>query len=401
MHSLKFRLLTTALAAGLAVPVGLALAQNANQANQQDEQNAQQQTRPLQNQQRPRQTETQPGAAQQTEAQQSRQAEQDAQQAREAAERQAQQEGRERPTETETAREYADQQQRRGEDRGDAMRHFLAGYYAGYSDGYFDGSDDLVFHIVELQRSRAGHRDFSDMHPEHARHRGMAHERLMHELSGRGPRREQQLTGRVLNTREVSFGEGTADHMVVFVETSDGVGRVVDLGPVDRFENVQIEEGAEISVRGETFMAGDRRILAASQVQIGEETIEIRSHQHGQDQQQSGGGQSGTQRRAFRPEDTRQDRDSSAIDRMPQQRRTQQRQTGDTTQRQQEQQQPGQQAQPRGQQQREQQPQTGDTTQRQQEQQRQPQTQPRQQQPQEQQEREQAEPKSERPQSQP
>lgn len=389
MHSLKFRLLTTALAAGLAIPVGFAIAQNANQSNQQEQQDVRQQTRPAQ-----------PNAAQQTESQQARQAEEDAQQAREAAERQAQQEGRERPTETETAREYADQQQQRGEDRGDAMRHFLAGYYAGYSDGYFDGSDDLVFHIIELQRSRSASRDFTQMHPEHARHRGMAHERLMYEMSGRGPRREQQLTGRVLNTREVSFRQGAPDHMVVFVETNDGVGRIVDLGPVDQLQNVQIEEGAEISVRGETFMSGDRRILAASQAQIGDETINI--GQRGQTRQQSGAQQNGTQRRAFRPEDTQQTGDRSAIGGQQQQRRSQQGQTGDTTQRQQEQQR-SQQAQPRGVDVPDPQGRSGDSTQRkqqQQQQQRDREAKP-QQRSGEQQEREQEQPRTERPESQP
>ena len=401
--------MATALAAGLAAPVGLALAQNANRADQEDQRNAQQPTRPSPTEQRPRQTAGQAGATQQTEAQQSRQAEQDAQQAREAAERQAQQEGRERPTETETAREYAEQQQRRGQDGGDAMQHFLAGYFAGYSDGYFDGSDDLVFHIIELQRSRAGGREFSQMHPEHARHRGMAHQRLMYEMSGMGPRREQQLTGRVLNTREVSFHEGAPEHMVVFVETGDGVGRIVDLGPVDRLQNVQIEEGAQISVRGETFMSGDRRILAAIQLQIGEETIEIQSRQPGQRQQQFGGEQSGTQRRAFRPEDTQQGRDPSAIQTQQQQQRRQPGQFGDTTQRQQEQQR-RQQAQPRGAEVPDAQDRTGDTTQRQQEQQREAQARQRTQEQQkqkgsqqqkQQQEREQEQRQTERPESQP
>lgn len=187
----------------------------------------------------------------------------------------------------ESQRDRGDRQesQRRGQsrmsdqERQEALAHFLAGYYSGYSDGYYDGADDIVIGIVGQQRARAQQRDASGQDPrrmQEGRRAARTEARRRMRSGQQGQSSMVSLEGEIINMKTVPLRNTDIEHRIVRIETEDGNRRIVDLGPTDQTDDLDIREGDQIEVRGTPVMAGDVRILAARKVTSGDDTVNVK-----------------------------------------------------------------------------------------------------------------------------
>lgn len=76
--------------------------------------------------------------------------------------------------------------------------------------------------------------------------------------------KRQMVQGEVLKTKKASVRD--TKHLIVQLEKSGGNKCLVDLGPANRLQEMDIQEGDQISVRGPMTKAGDRRILIAQEI---------------------------------------------------------------------------------------------------------------------------------------
>ena len=118
------------------------------------------------------------------------------------------------------------------------------------------------------------------------------------EFEAQGPEQaEQKLTGRILQHKDVQI-QGTGEsNKVVLLKTEDGKAFVVDLGPNKNLQQVAVHRGTPIEVQGTLTRVGDRLVVMAKNLDIGEQKLDIRREQgqQQQGQQQQGQQQQGQQ----------------------------------------------------------------------------------------------------------
>src|SRR5690606_2033866 len=80
--------------------------------------------------------------------------------------------------------------------------------------------------------------------------------------------RQQDVSGRVIRTKQVDV-RGTADRVLIaLVETEQGNRQFVDLGKAKSLHNVRVRTGDEIRATGKSKQLGERRVIFADRVTI-------------------------------------------------------------------------------------------------------------------------------------
>ena len=104
----------------------------------------------------------------------------------------------------------------------------------------------------------------------------------------RQQRQQKQVSGQVLSSKSVQVrqqGQNVGKNMVVMLETQDGQRVIVDLGPSKNLQDVNIQQGDQISARGQLVRIGDRPVLLAEQVRAQGQNRQVQRQQQAMMQQ--------------------------------------------------------------------------------------------------------------------
>lgn len=96
--------------------------------------------------------------------------------------------------------------------------------------------------------------------------------------------KSQKLKGQVVQQKEVGFQGRTDTNTVVLMQTEEGKHLVVDLGPTEELQEVDIKQGVPVEVEGTLVTVGDRLVVMGEQLNVGQKQVSI---QRKQDQRQA------------------------------------------------------------------------------------------------------------------
>ncbi len=85
----------------------------------------------------------------------------------------------------------------------------------------------------------------------------------------------QQLSGQVIREKTVNLQGTNTEHEVVMLQTQDGKQVIADLGPVRNLENIKIEPGEQVQVKGNLARVSDQLVLVANQLTADGKTMQI------------------------------------------------------------------------------------------------------------------------------
>jgi hypothetical protein len=94
----------------------------------------------------------------------------------------------------------------------------------------------------------------------------------------------KQVTGQIKRMKEVNFRGTDQTNQVVLLETQQGRQLAVDLGNVQNLQDFNLQQGTQIQVQGKPVRIGDRMVLLANQLEANGQTMRI---SHPQPQQRS------------------------------------------------------------------------------------------------------------------
>jgi hypothetical protein len=87
--------------------------------------------------------------------------------------------------------------------------------------------------------------------------------------------RQFQFSGTIENLQDVDVRGASAKNRVALINTDRGKRILVDFGPVDSLQALNLKPGDRISVTGHGARSGDRSILFADQLQSGGQSLTI------------------------------------------------------------------------------------------------------------------------------
>ena len=93
-----------------------------------------------------------------------------------------------------------------------------------------------------------------------------------------GELREVSLDGRIEGFREVGIRDDSGlwqDHTLVRIRLENGSESVVDIGRRMDLENIDLEQGQQIQVRGHEGQVDNKKVVIADQIQSGEQSFNI------------------------------------------------------------------------------------------------------------------------------
>lgn len=82
-------------------------------------------------------------------------------------------------------------------------------------------------------------------------------------------------TVNILRLKKVPIRNSDLNHSVALVRTDDGHQGVIDLGPADDLQELQLKSGQQIDVRGKSVRVGDRHVLMASRITSQGDALQI------------------------------------------------------------------------------------------------------------------------------
>ena len=85
--------------------------------------------------------------------------------------------------------------------------------------------------------------------------------------------KRRQVSGAIASTKRVSVRD--TQHLIATVEQENGRRIVVDLGPANKLNNIDLQQGDRLSARGPAILVGDKRIMLAQQVQVNGQPAQI------------------------------------------------------------------------------------------------------------------------------
>jgi hypothetical protein len=88
-------------------------------------------------------------------------------------------------------------------------------------------------------------------------------------------RQEVSASGRIASVKRVGLRNRDVKHVVVMLETARNRRGIVDLGPADELQDLRLERGVRISVTGNVVGVGDRRVLMADEITMGDRNVQI------------------------------------------------------------------------------------------------------------------------------
>jgi len=86
--------------------------------------------------------------------------------------------------------------------------------------------------------------------------------------------RRHRVSGEITGSKEVLVRG--APHLVVILDSEDQGRLVVDLGPQRDLRDLNLSTGREITVAGPNARVGDKRVLVAQQLDVGDDSLAIR-----------------------------------------------------------------------------------------------------------------------------
>lgn len=89
----------------------------------------------------------------------------------------------------------------------------------------------------------------------------------------------RRVRGQIVRTREVQLPGMEEPLLVAEVKTEQGRRYIVNLGPKEHLENIQLHQGDDISVRGRAFEMDGQHFLFAEHVRANGETADLSSNQ--------------------------------------------------------------------------------------------------------------------------
>lgn len=87
--------------------------------------------------------------------------------------------------------------------------------------------------------------------------------------------RMQQLTGTIQQTKQIKLAGQQQQHTFAKVQTQQGRTVVVDLGPSNKVNQLNLSQGDRIQAQGDVTMVNDRPVLMANRVQSGNQSISV------------------------------------------------------------------------------------------------------------------------------
>lgn len=165
-------------------------------------------------------------------------------------------------------------------DRRPALGILYAAYLAGYLDGYHDAIDDHLALLLDDQEPRG---DQPRMAPKRGlspsdreQFRRSVQDRIRSQIQRPAGTVALTLTGEILRTKRVERKTTGQEHLVALVETDQGRRRIVDLGPTENLNDLDLGRGDRISVLGKASRAaGDVPIVLAQRLKAGDQHITI------------------------------------------------------------------------------------------------------------------------------
>jgi hypothetical protein len=163
-----------------------------------------------------------------------------------------------------------------------AIGILYAGYLAGYLDGYHDAIDDHLSLLVDNQEPRGG--PPARMIPQRPglsprdreQFRRSVQQRIRSQIQPPAGTATPTLTGEILRTKRVERKSTGQEHLVALVETDQGRRRIVDLGPSENLNDLDLGRGDRISVQGKASRAtGNVPIVLAQRLKAGDQHITI------------------------------------------------------------------------------------------------------------------------------
>ena len=99
----------------------------------------------------------------------------------------------------------------------------------------------------------------------------------------------KHISGTIRKTKEVEVRGQDHDNLVVQLKTNRGDRMIVDLGNVERIEDLDLQRGDHLTAWGRTVNIGDKRVFMAHKIWAYDEMVEIdRQEMPGRDIRQRG-----------------------------------------------------------------------------------------------------------------
>lgn len=100
--------------------------------------------------------------------------------------------------------------------------------------------------------------------------------------SGQAGKGQMQVSGKILEEKQVNIKGTHRKNWVALLQTADGKQVVVDLGPVEKLKDVNIRRGQTLSVQGTQVRVGNRPVLFATEVNDTRKSLKVSRPPHGQ-----------------------------------------------------------------------------------------------------------------------
>jgi hypothetical protein len=85
----------------------------------------------------------------------------------------------------------------------------------------------------------------------------------------------QRFRGEIVRTKQVELPGMKEPWLIALVRTTQGRQSIVNLGPISELEELQLQKGDEVAIRGQVLRINGQRIVLADQVRAKGETVQI------------------------------------------------------------------------------------------------------------------------------
>jgi hypothetical protein len=172
-------------------------------------------------------------------------------------------------------------------EREEARIHYQAGLVAGYMLGYADGLDDYVIIVGTPSRGREAttsaereNQRMRDQMRQRARSRAMEQQRGRQLQAGRiASGQQQRVTGEIRSIKRVTLRNDNQRHLLLLVETHDNRRRIIDAGPAQQTQNLDLQQGDTVTAVGRFLRTRDGvPVLNAQRIEAQGQSVAIRGN---------------------------------------------------------------------------------------------------------------------------
>ncbi|HEX6961121.1 MAG TPA: hypothetical protein VF175_04590 [Lacipirellula sp.] len=144
----------------------------------------------------------------------------------------------------------------------EARRHYMAGFVRGYNAGFADGLDDYLIIVgrpsdqgsdqasSSASRQRDDERRIRERLRNDARDRARSADSQRRSQQGRQDSTPQQVSGEVVAIKRVTLQNDQQQHLLLLMETDQGVRRIIDAGPASQVRRLSLQPGNLATAEG-------------------------------------------------------------------------------------------------------------------------------------------------------